>query len=46
MTQLPIHAILPELRAQLAGHEAVVLSAPPGSGKTAVGRCPCLVSPG
>ena len=36
MINLPIHDVLPELRAQLAGHEAVVLSAPPGSGKTTV----------
>ncbi|MFA7317819.1 MAG: DEAD/DEAH box helicase, partial [Sulfuricella sp.] len=35
MTQpLPIDAILPELRAALAAHPAVVLEAPPGAGKT------------
>ncbi|MBU1986600.1 MAG: DEAD/DEAH box helicase, partial [Proteobacteria bacterium] len=34
--KLPIHEILPDLRAQLASREAVVLSAPPGSGKTTV----------
>jgi len=33
---LPIHAILPQLRAQLARQRAVMLSAPPGSGKTTV----------
>lgn len=31
---LPIDAVLPELRAALAGHGAVVLEAPPGAGKT------------
>ncbi|MDG4475016.1 ATP-dependent helicase HrpB [Thiovibrio frasassiensis] len=31
-----MHKILPELRAQFANHAAVVLSAPPGSGKTTV----------
>ena len=36
ISNLPIHEILPELRAQLANREAVVLSAPPGSGKTTV----------
>jgi ATP-dependent helicase HrpB len=45
MTQLPIHAVLPELRAQLAGHEAVVLSAPPGSGKTTVAPLALLAEP-
>lgn len=30
----PVHTVLRELRAQLASREAVVLSAPPGSGKT------------
>jgi len=33
---LPIHEILPELRDSLAQHRAVILSAPPGSGKTTV----------
>ena len=33
-TELPIGAIVPELRSALAGSGAVVLSAPPGSGKT------------
>ncbi|MBU1405957.1 MAG: ATP-dependent helicase HrpB [Proteobacteria bacterium] len=33
---LPIHDILPELRTRLTSREAVVLSAPPGSGKTTV----------
>jgi ATP-dependent helicase HrpB len=36
METLPIYKVLPELRIQLASHEAVVLSAPPGSGKTTV----------
>ncbi len=36
MTTLPIHDILPELRITLAHHPAVVLAAPPGSGKTTV----------
>ena len=34
MTSLPIADVLPELRAQLARHAAVVLQAPPGAGKT------------
>lgn len=42
---LPIHEILPELRAQLANHEAVVLSAPPGSGKTTVVPLALLAEP-
>ncbi|MFA6283871.1 MAG: ATP-dependent helicase HrpB [Desulfurivibrionaceae bacterium] len=45
MTQLPIHAVLPELRAQLASREAVVLSAPPGSGKTTVAPLALLAEP-
>ncbi len=36
MIKLPIYDILPELRAQLVSREAVILSAPPGSGKTTV----------
>lgn len=36
MTTLPIHDILPELRATFGHHPAVVLAAPPGSGKTTV----------
>ncbi len=36
MTLLPIHHILPELQSALAHHPAVVLAAPPGSGKTTV----------
>ncbi|MEW6500014.1 MAG: ATP-dependent helicase HrpB, partial [Thermodesulfobacteriota bacterium] len=36
MTTLPVHDILPELRAELAAHPALVLAAPPGSGKTTV----------
>lgn len=36
MTSLPIHDILPDLRLLLAQHPAVVLAAPPGSGKTTV----------
>ena len=35
-TLLPVNAILAELRLQLASHPAVVLAAPPGSGKTTV----------
>lgn len=34
MRDLPIYATLPELRARLAAHSAVVLMAPPGAGKT------------
>lgn len=34
MSDLPIYATLPELRARLAAHSAVVLMAPPGAGKT------------
>ena len=36
MIKFPIHEVLPELRAQLGSRQAVVLSAPPGSGKTTV----------
>ncbi len=32
--ELPIHAVLPDLRAALAGEGAAVLVAPPGAGKT------------
>jgi ATP-dependent helicase HrpB len=35
LPQLPIHAILGELKSALA-HDSVVLSAPPGSGKTTI----------
>jgi len=42
---LPIHEVLPELRVQLASHEAVVLSAPPGSGKTTVAPLALLDAP-
>ena len=45
MIKLPIHEILPELRAQLASREAVVLSAPPGSGKTTVAPLALLAEP-
>ncbi|MDX2481109.1 MAG: helicase-related protein, partial [Desulfuromusa sp.] len=31
---LPIHDILPELKATLAAHQTVILQAPPGAGKT------------
>ncbi len=34
MSPLPIEGVLPELRATLARHRAVVLQAPPGAGKT------------
>jgi ATP-dependent helicase HrpB len=34
MTSLPIDEIIPELRAILAQHRALVLQAPPGAGKT------------
>ncbi|OGQ98677.1 MAG: ATP-dependent helicase HrpB [Deltaproteobacteria bacterium RIFOXYD12_FULL_55_16] len=44
-TVLPIHEILPELRAQLARGKAVVLSAPPGSGKTTVVPLALLAEP-
>ncbi|HEX8472300.1 MAG TPA: ATP-dependent helicase HrpB [Brevundimonas sp.] len=33
---LPIHAVLDDLKAALAGSDAVVLAAPPGAGKTTV----------
>jgi len=33
---LPIHAVIDDLKAALAGHDAVVLAAPPGAGKTTV----------
>ncbi len=42
---LPIHEVLLELRAQLASREAVVLSAPPGSGKTTVAPLALLDEP-
>ena len=45
MLKLPIHEILPQLRAQLASREAVVLSAPPGSGKTTVAPLALLGEP-
>ena len=45
MTTLPIHEILADLRAQLASHEAVILSAPPGSGKTTVVPLALLAEP-
>jgi len=34
MTQLPISAVLPEIRAALQGASGLVLQAPPGAGKT------------
>jgi len=33
---LPIHAVIDDLKAAIAGHDAVVLAAPPGAGKTTV----------
>ncbi len=36
MTQLPIHAILPELKRALSTHTRAVLQAAPGAGKTTV----------
>lgn len=36
MTSLPIHAVLEPLKAALLAHNAVVLAAPPGAGKTTV----------
>lgn len=36
MISLPIHAVLEPLKAALASHNAVVLAAPPGAGKTTV----------
>jgi ATP-dependent helicase HrpB len=42
---LPIHEILPQLRARLADRAAVVLSAPPGSGKTTVAPLALLAEP-
>jgi len=34
LNRLPIHAVLPQIRAALAGPGASVLIAPPGAGKT------------
>ena len=34
MTDLPIHAVLPDLLAALAARNSAVLIAPPGAGKT------------
>ncbi|HEX7118398.1 MAG TPA: ATP-dependent helicase HrpB [Longimicrobiales bacterium] len=34
MTNLPIEAVIPDVRAALAAHTSVVLEAPPGAGKT------------
>ena len=45
MIKLPIYEVLPELRAQLAGRAAVVLSAPPGSGTTTVAPLALLAEP-
>ncbi|MFA7382537.1 MAG: ATP-dependent helicase HrpB [Desulfurivibrionaceae bacterium] len=42
---LPIHEILPRLRLELASRQAVVLSAPPGSGKTTVAPLALLAEP-
>ena len=42
---LPIHEILPRLRRELAHSRAVVLSAPPGSGKTTVAPLALLAEP-
>jgi ATP-dependent helicase HrpB len=36
MTPLPIHTVLEPLKAALVAHNAVVLAAPPGAGKTTV----------
>lgn len=35
-SELPIHAVLGELRTQLSVHDSVVLTAPPGAGKTTI----------
>ncbi len=43
MNALPIDAAIPELRAALARHRAVVLQAPPGAGKT-TGVPPALLN--
>ncbi|MEK6202328.1 MAG: DEAD/DEAH box helicase, partial [Desulfobulbaceae bacterium] len=45
MIRLPIHEVLPDLRTQLSRHEAVILSAPPGSGKTTVAPLALLAEP-
>ncbi len=45
MINLPIYKILPELRMQLASREAVVVSTPPGSGKTTVAPLALLGEP-
>ena len=34
MTELPIHAILPEVQAQLSQHARLIVQAPPGAGKS------------
>ena len=45
MVNLPIYEVLPELRVQLASRKAIVLSAPPGSGKTTVAPLALLAEP-
>ncbi|MBU4034417.1 MAG: ATP-dependent helicase HrpB [Proteobacteria bacterium] len=45
MAQLPIHEVLPQLQEQLGRRESVVLSAPPGSGKTTVVPLALLAEP-
>ena len=44
-TELPIHEVLPELRAALAAHRAAVLQAPPGAGKTTIAPLALLNEP-
>lgn len=36
LPRLPIHAVLPELKAKLSSHQSAILSADPGSGKTTI----------
>jgi ATP-dependent helicase HrpB len=45
MEQLPIHEALPALKAALVAHNAAVLVAPPGAGKTTVAPLELLAEP-
>lgn len=45
MSELPIHAVLPELGAALRTHTRVVLEAPPGAGKTTAVPLALLTAP-
>lgn len=45
VTDLPVEAVLPELRAALAASAAAVLEAPPGAGKTTLVPMRLLAEP-